>query len=207
MKRTWIPVTTFMFTHALVAQAIAAPSKCEADPARLAGAVTAFYERRAQQALPLELEQARCFQQAFVKELAKKQGSVVGYKVGLYTTASRKTFGASAPEIGTMLKGMMLDGSREIPASLGFSPVAEADFVLVVRDDRINEAKTREEFYRHLRGYRPFVELPDNNYPAGAPVSAGQLVALNVNARAGVVGEEKALQPTEAGFAALAGLS
>jgi 2-keto-4-pentenoate hydratase len=180
---------------------------CGTDPAALDNAVAAFMQRAAQRPLPLPLDAARCFRREFVDTLGRTLGEVVGYKVGLYTAASRKTFGAASPEIGALLRGMLLDGSKPIPATLGFAPIAEADFVLVVGDERINEAQTREEFYRHLRGYRPFIELPDNNYPPSTPVSAGQLVALNVNARAAVVGEERPLPAGASGIAQLAQLS
>lgn len=79
--------------------------------------------------------------------------------------------------------------------------------MLVVGSDAINEARTREDFYRQLRGYRPFIELPDNNYPPNTPVSAGQLVALNVNARAGILGKEIPLVPTSKGQQDLIDLS
>lgn len=207
MKHGWVPAATFLFALAPLAPARAEPAVCKVDMLQVANVVDAFEQRRAQQPLLLDLDSARCFRRTFVKEIAKTRGAIVGYKVGLYTATSRKTFGASAPEIGVLLHGMMLDGSREITASLGFSPIAEADFVLVVADDGINDATTREEFYRHLRGYRPFIELPDNNYPVGSPVSAGQLVALNVNARAGVLGDELPLPPIDVGFEALANLS
>lgn len=201
MKHPWLLVVAM----ALAPQA--ASAACAVDQARVSAAVTAFRARSAQQPLVLDLDAARCFRRAFVRELQRAQGRVVGYKVGLYAAASRRTFGAAAPEIGVLLDGMLLDASGEISAALGFAPVAEADFVLVVADGGINRARTREEFYRHLRGYRPFVELPDNNYPPSTPVSAGQLVALNVNARAGVLGEERRLARTAAGLQQLADLS
>jgi 2-oxo-hept-3-ene-1,7-dioate hydratase len=170
------------------------------DAAKVAAVTRAFYAKQAQQPLPLSVEQGLCFRQAFVEALARKEGRVVGYKVGLYTQASRKTFAADGPAIGVLLRGMVRENVAELPATLGFAPVAEADFVLVVGDEAINEARSRADFYRHLRGYAPFIELPDNNYPAGAPVSAGQLVALNVNARTSIVGRELPLDPTPAGM-------
>jgi 2-keto-4-pentenoate hydratase len=188
-------------------QLLAADVGCSVDQARLRAAVEDFRARKAQQPLPLPLEGARCFRRAFVHELSLEQGVVVGYKVGLYTETSRKTFGASGPEIGTLLKGMLVEHAREVSAAVGFSPVAEADFMLVVGSDAINEARTREDFYRQLRGYRPFIELPDNNYPPNTPVSAGQLVALNVNARAGILGKEVPLVLTSQGQQDLVGLS
>jgi 2-keto-4-pentenoate hydratase len=184
----------------------AVAADCRPDAARVKAAVRAHYAKQAQQPLPLPLDEALCFRKAFVRELARREGKVVGYKVSLYTAASRKTFGATAPAIGVLLRGMVLENVAEVPAALGFSPVAEADFVLVAGDDAINEAQTREEFYRHLRAYRPFIELPDNNYPAGAPVSAGQLIALNANARSGIVGKEVLLEHTPAGMDALVNL-
>jgi 2-oxo-hept-3-ene-1,7-dioate hydratase len=185
----------------------AATAPCTADAGKVSAATRSFYARQSQQPLPLTVEDGLCFRKAFVRELSRKEGAVVGYKVGLYTQASQKTFGANGPAIGVLLRGMVLENVEEVPATLGFAPVAEADFVLVVGDDAINEAKSRDEFYQGLRGYRPFIELPDNNYPAGTPVSAGQLIALNVNARSAIAGKENPLEATPAGMARLVNFS
>jgi 2-oxo-hept-3-ene-1,7-dioate hydratase len=202
MKR-WLLLTQPLAT----AVVDAAPVRCAVDAAQVAAAVRAFYAKQAQQPLPLSVEQGLCFRQAFVKQLARKQGKVVGYKVSLYTKASQQKFSAQGPEIGVLLRGMVLEDAAEVPAALGYSPVAEPDFVLVVGDAGINAASSREDFYQHLRGYRPFIELPDNNYPADAPVSAGQLVALNANARLGIVGKEIPLPHTPAGMQQLVNFS
>jgi len=180
---------------------------CEPDP-RADAVTTAWRQHQPQQRLEdLNPASALCFRQDLVKRLTTSLGPLVGYKVGVYTAAARKSFGASAPAVGVLLQKMLVNEGAEVSASSGVALVSEADFLLVVKDAGINGATTREEVFRHLRGFRAFVELPDLNYkPAPAP-NLGQLIALNVNARAGVMGRELPLPQTPAGFAGLAKLT
>lgn len=150
---------------------------------------------------------AVCFRTQLLDRLGPSLGPVVGYKVGVYTAAARSTYGASGPAVGVLLKKMLVDEGTTISAAAGVAFVSEADFVLVVKDAGINKARTRKEAYKHLRGWRPFVELPDLNYVPTPKPDLGQLIALNVNARAGVLGKEVRLAQTPEGFAGLAGLT
>ena len=182
------------------------PSTCTGDP-RIAAAADAWTARREQPPLALPLEHATCFRDALLVRIRPSLGPVIGYKVGAYTKAARATFGTQEPAVGVLRRGMMLPKGAPVPARYGFAPVAEADLLLVVRDAGINRAETREDIYRHLRGWRPFVELPDNHYPASVTPDFARLTALDVNARAGVMASEVPLAPGPAGAAALAGLT
>lgn len=179
---------------------------CKRD-ARVAQVAADWLAHREPPALSdLDLVQAICFRTALMSDLAQQLGPVVGYKVGVYTAAARKSYGAAAPAVGVLRRNMLLDEGATIAQSAGVALVSEADFMLVVGDDGINQARTREEAYRYLRGYRPFVELPDLNYRGTVKPSLGQVVALNVNARLGVLGKEVALPQNEAGFKGLSEL-
>lgn len=178
------------------------------DDSRVERVATAWQQRHALPALDdLNLDKALCFQSQFMEGMAQSLGPVVGYKVGVYTAAARKTYEASAPVVGQLRQKMLVTEGSTIAASDGIALVSEADFILVVKDAGINGARTREEAYRHLRGFRPFIEVPDLNYAGTVKPSLGQLVALNVNARLGVLGAEIPLQQTQAGFDGLANLA
>jgi 2-oxo-hept-3-ene-1,7-dioate hydratase len=180
--------------------------ECPADP-RVAQVAADWLQKRPQQKTNIAISDAICFRKHFLQTLAPKLGPVVGYKVGIYTKAGQRTFGTTEPAIGVLHRNMIVDEGAPVSVSYGYSPLAEADFVLVVKDDGINGATTREEAFRHLRGYRPFIELPDNNFPAGTKVTAGELIALNVNARMGMVGREIALPQTPEAMEGLTNLS
>lgn len=184
-----------------------AATACTDDP-RVERVATAWQQQQVLPALDdLDLEKALCFQSQFMDHMAESLGPVVGYKVGVYTASARKTYAAPAPVVGLLRQKMLVTEGSAIAASDGIALVSEADFILVVKDAGINRARTREEAYRSLRGFRPFIEVPDLNYTGTVKPSLGQLVALNVNARLGVLGEEIPLQQTQAGFDGLANLT
>jgi 2-oxo-hept-3-ene-1,7-dioate hydratase len=196
-----------MRTLLLFLASISAAFGCNDDP-RVDVVATAWQLGQALPALDdLDLDTALCFQSQFMERMAQSLGPVVGYKVGVYTAGARETYTASAPVVGQLRQKMLVADGSAVAASAGISLVSEADFILVVNDAGINDVGTREEAYRHLRGFRPFVEVPDLNYARTVKPSLGQLVALNVNARLGVLGAEIPLQRTQAGFDGLANLT
>lgn len=184
----------------------ASPPKqdCSGDPA-VAAAAAAWRAGTAQPPLAINRDKAICFRNALLGKL--KLGPVVGYKVGVYTSAARASYGTDRPVAGILLRSMIREPGQPMSVRFAVYPMAEADLLLVVRDEGINQARTREEAYAHIRGYRPFIELPDNNYPADLKPDLARVVALDVNARRGVAGPEIALPPTPEGMKALAELS
>jgi 2-keto-4-pentenoate hydratase len=200
------PAAISIAALATVGAAPASKPACASDP-RVAAAAGAWKARAQQPPLAIDLADAPCFRNALLARLAPQLGPVIGYKVGVWTAAARASFHVHQPVVGVLLRDMIVPEGRPIPINFAFAPMAEADFLLVVRDAGINEARTRDEAYRHIRGYRPFIELPDNHYPAPVSADIGRVAALDVNARSGVMGAEVALPPTAAGLAALSGLS
>jgi 2-oxo-hept-3-ene-1,7-dioate hydratase len=201
-----IKVALMVAALGCVGAAPAAKPRCDADP-RVAAAAKAWLAHAQQPPLAIDLAAAPCFRNALLARLAPSLGPVIGYKVGVYTAAARANYHIDRPLVGILRRGMIFPEGRPIPIDFAFAPMAEADFLLVVRDAGINQARTREEAYRHIRGYRPFIELPDNHYPAPVAADAGRVAALDVGARGGVMGAEVALPPTAAGLAALTAMS
>jgi 2-keto-4-pentenoate hydratase len=192
-----------MMIALLAASLAAAPTPCAPDP-RVAAVAAAWEKRETIPALDLAgPDQARCFSQAFIARLRPKLGALVGYKVGLYSQAGRSAYHTDQPVLGRLYQSMLLAAGTAVPAAYGVAGSWESDFILVVKDDGLNTAKTRQEAYAHLRGYRPFIELSDRNYAADVPANVDRLVALDVGARLGVVGDEVALPPTPQGLRAL----
>ena len=189
----------------LAGPALAAEA-CRPDP-RVEQVAADWLAKRPQPLRYIATGQGTCFRQQLVRRLMPRLGPVIGYKVGAYTKAGQATYNTDRPVVATLLKGMMLPVGRPIPADYGVTPLWEADFLLVVKDAGINTATTREEAYRHLRGYQPFIELADRGYVPDSKLTLDQWKALNVSGRAGLAGKEVHLPQTKAGFDALAAMT
>jgi 2-keto-4-pentenoate hydratase len=148
---------------------------------------------------PLEVssrETARCFQQQFLAALAPEFGPLVGYKVGLYSQRARTAYRTDQPVLGYLYEKMLMSSGVDVSAAYGAAAAWESDLLLVVADEGINTAKGAQQIYKHLRSYRPFIELTDRVSPPSTPMTAIQFEAFNVGARMGVVGEEVPLPQT-----------
>lgn len=143
----------------------------------------------------MTLADGRCGQKLLLQELAKSQGRPVGYKAGLTNPAVQKRFGHDAPVRGTLFEKMLLPDGAEVPAKFGARPVFEADLVVEVKDDGVNDAKTPAEVLAHLSRIVPFVELPDLVLDPAEKLSGPVLVAINVGARLGVLGKGLPAKP------------
>lgn len=155
----------------------------------------------------LDAADAACARGKLVADLEKTLGPVVGYKAGLTSKAVQERFGATAPVLGVLLQDMMLAGGAQISPHYGIKPVFEADMVLVVADEGINNAGTPIEAIQHISGMRPFIELADLMLADPKQLSASVLTASNVGARLGVLGELAPLDTSPAGAEALAAMS
>jgi len=155
----------------------------------------------------LSAADAVCAQNAVVAALAPSLGPTVGYKAALTNPAMQEKLKATGPVLGVLLEGMLLDDGAEITAKYGAVPVYEADMVLVVADEAINDAGTPEEALAHVRAMRPFIELADFVAADTAKLDMSAITAADAGARLGVLGEETPLDTSPAGVAALAGMT
>ena len=142
----------------------------------------------------MTMEEAVRIRDGLVAELAASQGKVVGYKAGLTNPAVQKRFNTTEPVRGALLEKMLLDDGAEVPVKFGAIPFFEADLVVVVKDEGINQAKTPADVMKHLANIRPFIELPDLVTVKEQPLSAAIITSFNVGARLGVLG--KPIAPT-----------
>ncbi|MEM1242383.1 MAG: hydratase [Cyanobacteria bacterium P01_H01_bin.26] len=145
-------------------------------------------------------------QYTFVRRLIEESGSVVGYKAALTSPNAQEQLGISHPLYGFLLEDMLLDSGTTLPIRFGTRPHAEGDLMVRVGSADINQAETDLELLAALDAVIPFLELPDLVYQENASVNAGALVAVNVGARFGIVGDPVELAPDESGLEQLAGI-
>ncbi|NNM71999.1 2-keto-4-pentenoate hydratase [Enterovirga aerilata] len=186
-----------MVAMALVATLpAAAQAACPSDQ-EVARFTSEWLGKQPAKGMPVEtMEDAACARDKVVAALEKSGGKVVGYKAALTAKAVQERFKASAPVAGVLLDTMILPDGATVPASYGARPVFEADMLLVVKDEGINDARSPEEAIRHISAMRPFIELPDLVLAPGEKLEGVQLLAINAGARLGVAGAEVPLQPT-----------
>ncbi|MBX2862134.1 MAG: hypothetical protein KTR27_01150 [Leptolyngbyaceae cyanobacterium MAG.088] len=145
----------------------------------------------------------------FVRRLmneAGEDGTVVGYKVALTNAKAQSQLGVSHPLYGFLLENMLLESGANLPLEFGSRPQAEGDLMVRVGSADINQAETDLELLASLDAVMPFLELPDLIYEEDAQVNAGALVAVNVGARYGIIGDPVELEPEDTGLAQLANI-
>ncbi|WP_426956279.1 2-keto-4-pentenoate hydratase [Muricoccus radiodurans] len=201
----------FAATVALVLAPGAAMAACPDVPtvARLAASIL---DRRPAESFgpSLTMEDAACARDRLIAVLAQPYGDVVGYKVGLTSQVAQQRFGVNHPVRGTIFHGTLREhnvGGRvpEVPAAFGAVPVIESDLIVRVSSDAINDAGTDHvAILRNLDQVIPFLEMPDLVYGPGQLANGPNLVAINVGARLGVLGEPIPVR-ADADFAARLG--
>jgi 2-keto-4-pentenoate hydratase len=148
-----------------------------------------FLAREPVRALPeVSLEDGACAQAKLLAALAPDLGSVVGYKAGLTNEAVQRAFGVNHPVRGTLLGAMLLGDGATVPAAFGAVPRFESDLLLRVKSAAINQARTIDQVAAGIDAVLPFIELPDLVLAPGERFDGGNMLAINVGARLGVVG-------------------
>ena len=143
----------------------------------------------------MSLKDAAKAQEEFVGAISKEFGPPVGYKAGLTNPNVQKAFGLSEPVRGTLLKKMLLPNGAVVPADFGAVSLFEGDLIVRVGDEAVNQAKTPEEALKSLDAVMPFLELPDGIFDPKVRPTAAAIVANNVGARFGVMGDPIPLSP------------
>jgi 2-keto-4-pentenoate hydratase len=144
----------------------------------------------------LTVTEAEQFRDRFIEKLTPILGQRIGYKAGLTSTTAQERFNISHPLRGILLEQMLLPSGSIVPANFGARPLFEGDLIVRVGSDAINEATTRQEVLAALDAVIPFIELPDLIYDSGVKLDAADLIAINVGARLGIVGEPIPLAAT-----------
>lgn len=179
--------------------ALAAPAFAECPPDAAVEALSRSLLAN-QPAQPLggmtSLEHGQCAQDKLVAVMVQHWGRPVGYKVGLTNAAAQQRFGVPHPVTGTIYEATIrLRSGAEVPARFGSVPTVEADMLVRVSSDAINDARTHLEVLRAIDQVIPFIEMPDLVLAQG--MDGPNLLAINVGARLGVLGEPIPVQATE----------
>jgi 2-keto-4-pentenoate hydratase len=187
----------------LCALSMAARAQC-LDEQAAADMAARWIDRQTLRGLPpaMTLADAACTRDRFVAQLrANPQygGRVVGYKAALTNPDVQKRFGATAPVRGVLLSRMLtMESGFPVFGGYAARPVFEADLLVEVGDDAINEARTPLEALKALSRVHPFVELADLVVADGEPLNAAVITAINAGARSGIFGRGIPVQPTQA---------
>jgi len=145
----------------------------------------------------MSMSEAAVVQTRYNALIAKDLGDVVGYKAGLTNPAVRKLFDYDKPIRGTLFAKMILPGPARVPAAFGSRPVYEADMVAVVGDAaKAMAARSPPEALQALKEIRPFIELPDLVFDPQVKMDGPSLMAANVGARLGILGDPVSLPGT-----------
>jgi 2-keto-4-pentenoate hydratase len=155
----------------------------------------------------LSMADAVCIRDALIRALEPRLGRVTGYKVALTHPAIQKQVGHFSPVRGVLLERMLVnERAAPISARYGARPVVEADLLVEVGDESINQARTPLEALKALSRVAPFVELADLVVAEGEPLTGSIITAINAGARAGVIGKAIAVEPTASFAEALASM-
>ena len=151
----------------------------------------------------------RCVQDKLGVLFAQPLGDVVGYKLGLTNPAIQQRFGIDHPIRGAIFHATLRASSgAEIEARFAAVPVLEADMLVRIGMGGVETALNHHAaLIRHIAQVIPFIELPDLVYAPDYRPSLGDLLAVNVGARLGVVGRPIAVTPSAEFAAALGRMS
>ncbi|MBX3587538.1 MAG: fumarylacetoacetate hydrolase [Ramlibacter sp.] len=156
------------------------------------------YMARAPAANPEGLSEAdgACSRAKINALLELRLGNVIGYKAGLTASAVQKRFGYDKPVWGKLYEGMVLEDGATVEAAFGARPLFEADMLVRVSSEAINQAKTPMDVLMAIDQIIPFIELPDLVVQAPPKLNGPAISAINVGARLGVAGRPVAVPVT-----------
>lgn len=123
-------------------------------------------------------------------------GRAIGYKAGLTNAAARKRIGYDQPVWGKLYPSMLLSDGSTVEAAFGARPVYEADMLVRVKSDAINQARTPMEVLDAIDQVIPFIELPDLAVQSPGKLTGAGFTALNALTRLGVAGKPVAVPLT-----------
>ncbi|MCA3291533.1 MAG: fumarylacetoacetate hydrolase [Roseomonas sp.] len=192
-----------------LALATAAKAACPDDAAiaRFAGQV--LQRQSPTPFAALSPADGRCVQEKLVAIFAQSFGDIVGFKLGLTNPAIQQRFGIDHPIRGAIFHATLRASSgAEIEARFAAVPVLEADMLMRIGMGGVEAAlNDHAALIRHIDQVIPFIELPDLVYAPEHRPSLGDLLAVNVGARLGVVGKPIAVTPSADFIAALGRMS
>jgi 2-keto-4-pentenoate hydratase len=192
-----------------LALATAAKAACPDDAAMARFAGQILQRQSPTPFTSLSPADGRCVQDKLVAIFAQPLGDIVGFKLGLTNPAIQQRFGIDHPIRGAIFHATLRATSgAEIEARFAAVPVLEADMLISIGMGGVEAAlNDHAALIRHVDQVIPFIELPDLVYAPDYRPSLGDLLAINVGARLGVVGKPIAVTPSADFIAALGRMS
>ncbi len=155
---------------------------------------------------PGSLDEAHAFQKSFIKRLEPQLGKPVGYKVGLVSREAQERYKINSPIRGVLLDQMLQPNGTGVMPGFALRPIFEADLIVVVKDKEINQAASVFDVADHLKEVVAFIELPDNYLPTNRPIDGVTLMAGNVGARLGILGQRLPFESSQRFIESLANM-
>ncbi len=188
--------TTLFLAVAAALASSGATAACLSD--EQVAALYASYQARQPATNPegLDAKDGECSRAKFNRLLVRDLGAPVGYKAGLTNPAVQKRFNADAPVWGTLYAPMLLANGATVDAAFGARALYEADMLVRISSEAVNQATTPEQVLAAIDAVIPFIELPDLVVEAPPKLNGAAITAINVGARLGVLGAPIPVQRT-----------
>lgn len=198
MNQIRIPLRNALATLAAATAMASAGAACLSD-AEVA-ALHDAYQARTPAANPQGLNAAdgECSRAKLNRLLQARLGAPVGYKAGLTNPAVQKRFNHDSPVWGSLYGPMLLANGAVVEAAFGARPLFEADMLVRVSSEAINQARSPAEVLAAIDRIIPAVELPDLMVQAPGQLNGAAITAINVGARWFVQGAAMAVPVTRA---------
>jgi len=169
------------------------------------GFVNNFRESTAISPIPtrsLTEEEAYLIADSYVVALMRTEGRVRGYKVGTFEAGiydDGPVDGWSVPVTAVMFASGLHDSGHHVSVDCCNFTFVESDFAAEVGSAEINSAETDLEILAALKGFHPFIEMPDilTTATGGSKFSG---VATNYDFRNGILGDLVPIPATEDGL-------
>ncbi|HZP89832.1 MAG TPA: fumarylacetoacetate hydrolase family protein [Actinomycetota bacterium] len=105
---------------------------------------------------------AYAIQQEFARLILREGGSVVGYKLGLTSTAMQELLGVDQPDYGPVLSSMVFDDGAALSIDELIQPRAEAEIALVLERPLHGPGVTTADAAAAIGGARAAIEVVDS---------------------------------------------
>lgn len=197
---------TLLIAACLTLSPLAAVAACP-DDAAVSAYMADFIAKRPSKGFgnDISLADAECAKRKVARRMPEVLGDIEGYKAGFTSAALQQRFGVDSPKWGYMFERNMVGSGTLIPAAFGARPVVEADFLVIVKDAGLADAKTPLEALDHLTAVVPFLELADLMLEGS--FSGNALIAANVAFRGGAIGKYIPVVKSQAFLDALANMT
>ncbi|MGI9205681.1 MAG: hypothetical protein ACR2Q3_16820 [Woeseiaceae bacterium] len=153
---------------------------------------------------PGSLNESEAYQiaDAYVQELLLTEGPVGGYKVGTFEAGiydNGPVDGWSGPVTAVMFATGLHQSGHHISIDCCNFTFVESDFAAEVASEAINDAETDLEILAALKGFHPFIEMPDilTTAEGGSEFSG---IATNYDFRNGILGDLILVPATKEGL-------